>query len=70
MDEQVEGDEDPWDFLGGDPVWRQGNETPGPGWRLVAQLSDGLGYNFGDDGTGYIFVSPDGFEGRFLWQCG
>ncbi|GAA2533338.1 hypothetical protein [Pilimelia columellifera] len=70
-DQDVEPDEDeggPWEFLGGEPVWLQGDETPGPGWRLVAQLED-HGHNFGDAGIGYVFVSPDGDEGRFLWQC-
>ncbi|GIE28565.1 hypothetical protein Ait01nite_016100 [Actinoplanes italicus] len=59
----------PWEFLGGEPRWLQSPEPPGPGWRLVGQLSDGLGHNFGDAGIAYIFVSPDGLEGRFLWQC-
>ncbi len=63
-------DEGPWQFLGGAPRWLQGDETPGPGWRLLGQLDDSLGYNFGDAGIAYIFVSPDGDEGRFLWQCG
>jgi len=70
VDELVTDDEELWDFLGGDPVWLQGDETPGAGWRLVAQLTDGFGLNFGDAGIGYVFVSPDGAEGRFLWQCG
>lgn len=70
VDEQMDGDEEPWEFLGGEPVWLQGDETPGPGWVLVGQLTDRLGHNFGDAGVGYIFVSPDGAEGRFLWQCG
>jgi hypothetical protein len=69
VDVPARGDE-PWEFLGGEPVWLQGDETPGPGWRLLGQLTDRLGYNFGDAGIGYIFVSPDGSEGRFLWQCG
>ncbi|MEV6394075.1 hypothetical protein AB0M39_04715 [Streptomyces sp. NPDC051907] len=61
-------------FLGGpgvEPYWLQGEEEPGEGWRLVVQLTDGLPFyvNFGDAGVGYAFVSPDGKEGRFLWQC-
>jgi hypothetical protein len=59
----------PWEFLGGEPRWLQSPELPGPGWRLVGQLSDDLGHNFGDAGIAYVFVSPDGLEGRFLWQC-
>lgn len=65
-----EDDGEPWEFLGDEPVWMQGDETPGPDWRLVGQLSDRLGHDFGDAGVGYLFVSPDGAEGRFLWQCG
>jgi hypothetical protein len=63
-------DEEAWQFVGGEPVWPQGDETPGPGWRLVAQLDDGLGHNVGDASIGYLFVSPDEAEGRFPWQCG
>ncbi|HLL65756.1 MAG TPA: hypothetical protein VK453_08400 [Micromonosporaceae bacterium] len=69
VDDRTAGDDDAWEFLDGEPVWLQGDESPGPGWRLVGQLTDRLGYNFGDAGIGYIFVSPDGHEGRFLWQC-
>lgn len=68
--EQPVDDDEPWEFLGGEPVWLQFDETPGPGWRLIAQLTDRLGHNFGDGGVGYAFISPDGAEGRFLWQCG
>ncbi|WP_262402782.1 YwqG family protein [Actinomadura sp. CNU-125] len=64
----------PDQFLGGPkikPYWLQRDETPGKGWQLVVQLSHGMPFepNFGDAGTGYAFVSPDGKEGRFLWQC-
>jgi hypothetical protein len=62
----------PWQFLGGEPNWLQGDDSIGPGWELIAQLdamSLPLTVNFGDDGMGYAFVSPDGDEGRFLWQC-
>jgi hypothetical protein len=65
----------PWQFLGGPgvgPRWLQGEETPGEGWRLVVQLDTGglpFYVNFGDAGVGYAFLSPDGKEGRFLWQC-
>lgn len=69
VDSTVADDKVPFQFLGDDPVWLQFDETPGEGWRLVAQLTDELGFNFGDAGVGYVFVSPDGSEGRFLWQC-
>ncbi|MGW7413610.1 hypothetical protein [Streptomyces sp. NPDC054863] len=68
-------DEECWQFLGGpgvEPLWLQGEEVPGEGWELVAQLdSTALPFevNFGDAGIGYAFLSPDGKEGRFLWQC-
>lgn len=76
---EAEGDagEDrrPWQYLGGpgvEPHWLQGDQTPGEGWELVVQLDAGnLPYHFafGDAGVGYAFASPDGKEGRFLWQC-
>ncbi|MBM2623170.1 hypothetical protein JIG36_47505 [Actinoplanes sp. LDG1-06] len=69
VDDEPTGDDSPWEFLGGEPVWLQGPDSPGPGWRLVGQLTDRLGHNFGDGGIAYVFVSPDGTEGRFLWQC-
>ncbi|GAB2599734.1 hypothetical protein GCM10027168_35990 [Streptomyces capparidis] len=61
-------------FLGGPgalPEWVQEDEHPGEGWELVAQLTEELPFfvNFGDAGAGWAFVSPDGKEGRFLWQC-
>lgn len=70
VEQPVDGDREPWQFLGGRPHWLQGDETPGAGWRFVGQLTDDLGYNFGDAGIAYLFISPDGGEGRFLWQCG
>ena len=38
----------------------------------MVQLDSGklpFDVNFGDAGVGYAFLSPDGKEGRFLWQC-
>ncbi|MFI9614603.1 hypothetical protein ACIHCM_23550 [Streptomyces sp. NPDC052023] len=77
--EQAEGEEGdggrPLQFLGGpgiEPNWLQGEEPPGDGWWLVAQLDScdlPFDVDFGDAGIGYAFVSPDGKEGRFLWQC-
>lgn len=67
--------EDAWQFLGGtgaEPVWLQGDENPGLGWRLIVQLDSAelpVWVNFGDAGVSYAFLSPDGGEGRFLWQC-
>ncbi|KPC58864.1 hypothetical protein [Streptomyces chattanoogensis] len=73
-DADADADRVPWQFLGGpgiEPRWLQGEEEPGEGWRLVVQLTDGEPFflNFGDAGIGYAFLSPDGKEGRFLWQC-
>jgi uncharacterized protein YwqG len=56
--------------LGGEPEWLQGDETPADGWRLLVQLdssTDLFTVDFGE-GVGYGFVSPDGAEGRFVWQ--
>jgi hypothetical protein len=69
------GDDPPFQFLGGpgvEPHWLQGPEAPGEDWRLLVQLDSAvLPYyvNFGDAGVGYAFLSPEGDEGRFLWQC-
>jgi hypothetical protein len=74
-----DGDVEAWQFLGGpgvEPLWLQGEETPGEAegkpWELVVQLdSTAMPFfvNFGDAGIGYVFLSPEGDEGRFLWQC-
>jgi hypothetical protein len=48
----------------------------GPGWRFFFQLdgcegadpADPYALNFGG-GTGYAFISADGLEGRFFWDC-
>ncbi|MCX5204270.1 YwqG family protein [Streptomyces sp. NBC_00237] len=72
-------DGESWQFLGGpgvEPLWLQGEETPGAEegapWELLAQLDSTampVHVNFGDAGIGYAFLSPEGDEGRFLWQC-
>lgn len=65
-------EETPSQFIGGSPQWLQGDETPVPGWTFLAQLDASLlplHVDFGDDGVGYIFLSPDRTQGRFLWQC-
>jgi hypothetical protein len=53
------------------PVWLQGNDLPGEGWHLVAQLDSyqlPFEVNFGDSGVGYLFVSPDGKNAEFFFQ--
>jgi hypothetical protein len=59
--------------IGGQPWWVQGEEFPEGGpWKFFLQLEmmEAPFYvNFGDAGAGYAFVSHDGEEGRFLWQC-
>ncbi|GAA4595865.1 hypothetical protein BJY16_001821 [Actinoplanes octamycinicus] len=73
-DHQVWGtpeDTDSRQFIGGDPEWMQAPQVPIAGYRFLAQLdSHRLPFpiNFGDGGIGYIFLSPDLKEGRFLFQ--
>jgi uncharacterized protein YwqG len=60
--------------LGGVPYWVQYPEVPTGDWSFVGQLDDNTGFNFGDAGTGYIFIEnlKDGSQlpkGKFLWQC-
>jgi hypothetical protein len=56
----VEATDAPLGFVGGDPEWIQGDETPmcscGAPMRFVAQLSDagGGGISFGDAGEGHF----------------
>jgi hypothetical protein len=53
------------------PVWLQGNDLPGEGWRLVAQFDScqlPFDVNFGDAGVGYLFLSPDGKNAKFFFQ--
>ncbi|MGP4113682.1 hypothetical protein ACTWP5_22585 [Streptomyces sp. 4N509B] len=53
------------------PVWLQGDDLPGEGWQLVAQLDSyelPFGVNFGDNGVGYLFLSPDGKNAEFFFQ--
>ncbi|MET8149047.1 hypothetical protein ACIBSW_15775 [Actinoplanes sp. NPDC049668] len=60
-----------YQFGGGAPLWLQNPEVPGEGYRFLIQLdSDQLPFpiSFGDAGIGYVFLSPDLREGRFLWQ--
>ena len=60
--------------LGGIPHWIQHLEIPTGNWRIVGQLDDSTGVNFGDGGIGYIFLEDVGNstalpKGKFLWQC-
>jgi hypothetical protein len=53
------------------PVWLQGDDLPGEGWQLVAQLDScqlPFEVNFGDTGVGYLFLSPDGKDAEFFFQ--
>ena len=63
--------------LGGVPLWIQTDETPvcecGTRMSFVAQLEErgGGGINFGDAGSGYVFVCESCRDrAKFLWQCG
>lgn len=54
----------------GEPSWIQGEEyPPGGPWSFLFQLASSNDVTFGDAGVGYGFISGDGLEGRFLWQC-
>ena len=59
--------------LGGRPDFVQGEEYPaGEGWRLLMQIDSArvpFDINFGDAGIGYLFLSQDGSQAKFLWQC-
>ncbi|BBH70679.1 hypothetical protein ACTI_73640 [Actinoplanes sp. OR16] len=58
-------------FFGGEPLWVQSPYPPEADYRLLLQLdAEELPFpvNFGDAGVGYVFLSPDRREGRFLWQ--
>ena len=59
--------------IGGAPLFMQGDEfPPGGPWNLLLQLDSTavpFSINFGDAGIGFGFISADGSQGRFLWQC-
>ena len=71
--DDVEGEENFENKIGGSPHWLQGEEWPaGDNWRLVMQLDSAsvpFDINFGDAGVGYAFLSADGKTGKFGWQC-
>lgn len=58
--------------IGGTPLFVQAEEYPKGFERLLLQLdSTQLPFeiNFGDSGTGYVFLNANGTQGKFLWQC-
>lgn len=59
--------------IGGVPSFLQMEEFPDNGeWKLLLQLDSTkvpFYINFGGGGEGYLFINPQGTEGRFLWQC-
>ena len=59
--------------IGGTPHFLQGEEYPeGNDWQLLLQLDSSqvpFEINFGDLGTGYVFINKEATVGRFLWQC-
>jgi hypothetical protein len=64
-------DADSRQFFGGDPRWVQSPAVPRGDYHLLVQLDADripLPINFGDLGVGYLFLSSDLLEGRFLWQ--
>jgi hypothetical protein len=65
----------PRSYVGGKPCFWQPHIVLGPPWRFFFQLDGAEGWdddayalNFGG-GTGYAYLSPDGIEGRFYWDC-
>ena len=56
--------------VGGSPAFLQEDAMP-PGGKLLLQLDSAqvpFYVNFGDCGLGFAFISPDGSQGRFLFQ--
>ncbi len=65
----------PRSYVGGKPCFWQPHIVLGPPWRFFFQLDGAEGWdddpyalNFGG-GTGYAYLSSDGTEGRFYWDC-
>jgi hypothetical protein len=65
----------PRSYVGGKPCFWQPNIVLAPPWRFFFQLDGAEGWdddpyalNFGG-GTGYAYLSQDGNEGRFYWDC-
>jgi hypothetical protein len=62
------GDE-PWNKVGGTPLWLQGDDTPGPEWEFALQFDAGrAGEDRGDGAIFYGWVNADG-AGALGWQC-
>jgi len=58
--------------MGGTPLFVQGEEYPKGFERLLLQLDSTqlpFSINFGDSGTGYLFINSNGTQAKFLWQC-
>jgi hypothetical protein len=79
LDNDLDGD---WvecrSCMGGPPLfWQPWTTLLEPQWRFFFQLDGAEGWdgdpyalNFaGGGGSGYAFLSADGREGRFLWDC-
>jgi hypothetical protein len=65
----------PRSYVGGKPCFWQPHIVLAPPWRFFFQLDGAEGWeddpyalNFGG-GTGYAYLSADGLEGRFYWDC-
>ena len=65
----------PRSYVGGKPCFWQPHIVLAPPWRFFFQLDGAEGWdddpyalNFGG-GTGYAYLSEDGAEGRFYWDC-
>ncbi|HRE31084.1 MAG TPA: DUF1963 domain-containing protein [Candidatus Berkiella sp.] len=58
--------------IGGTPLFIQGEEYPKGYERLLLQIDSTevpFNINFGDSGTGYLFINANISQGKFLWQC-
>lgn len=82
LDEILVSDEERYDKLiepmaiskiGGTPIFMQEEEFPqNDDWVLFLQLDSTqtpFFVNFGDCGTGYVFINKDATKGKLLWQC-
>jgi hypothetical protein len=75
MQASEDGDFEDIGYLGGDPSWIQGEETPSCAscnkpMTFVAGINEGPDegpINLGDAGMGYVFACACG-QARFLWQ--